>query len=356
MKKLLILTLASVMCVAFAGIAVAQDINMNVNTNTNANANAFANADDSFSTAFADAYSGSFANANVTKNIAVDEVLEDYASTDMVGYFDKMKIITIDTYKHINVFFNTEIGVSSDGEAETWGQQMNLENSFEDEGGVREETTEVTTVTEKEYKDSYDPGTGDRFPTSVTETETETVATTVQVYDYNERIADITGSINDNAGVAGVNQSPGNMNNQANLSAMAVIAGDEQLIEANGFGVQASLFNVIYSSYSKNTNAITDSISDNNGIVGVNQSSGNINNQFNSAALAAGLGDVTNGALGEATLKQVSADNFLIHYACYKSDTITGSINGNAGIVSVNQASGDMVNQANIHSIAADLN
>ena len=36
--------------------------------------------------------------------------------------------------------------------------------------------------------------------------------------------------------------------------------------------------------------------------------------------------------------------------------TISGSINGNAGIVSVNQASGDLVNQANIHAIAADLN
>jgi hypothetical protein len=274
----------------------------------------------------------------------------------MYGEFDKLKIITIDTYKHINVFFNTEIEVNADAEAETWGQQMNMENNFEDFGGVREVTTETTTVTEKEYKESYDPQNGDRFPTSVTETATTTVAVTEEIFEYNERTADVLDSINDNSGVVGVNQSPGNMNNQANMSAMAVIAGDKQLVEANGFAVQASLFNRIFGDRSVNTNTISGSISNNNGIVGVNQSSGNINNQLNSAALAAGLDSVTNGALGEATLKQVNADNFLTHIAVFLSDSISGSINGNAGIVSVNQASGDMVNQANVHAIAANLN
>ena len=135
-----------------------------------------------------------------------------------------------------------------------------------------------------------------------------------------------------------------------------MIAGDKQLVEANGFAIQASLLNYIFGDRSVNTNTISGSISNNNGIVGVNQSSGNINNQLNSAALAAGLDSITNGALGEATLKQVNADNFLTHIAVFRSDTITGSINGNAGIVSVNQASGDMVNQANVHAIAANLN
>lgn len=327
MKKVLYIGLALAVCCAFTGIAAAQD---------------------------------AMPAPEVNKTITIDENLRDVASTEMVGYFDKMKLITIDTYKHINVFFNTDIEVNADGEAETWGQQMNMENDYEDIGGVREETTvtETTTVTEKEYKDSYDPETGDRFPTQVTETETETVVeeVTVELFDYNERVADMGDSINGNNGVVGVNQSPGNLNNQANLSAMAVIAGDKQLIEANGFAVQASMFNIIYGDRSVNTNTISGSISDNNGIVGVNQSSGNINNQFNSAALAAGLDPVTNGALGECTLKQVNADSYLTHIAVYRTDTITGSINGNSGIVSVNQASGDLVNQANIHAIAADLN
>ena len=321
MKKILSIGLSLVMCVAFVGIAAAQDMNVNIN-----------------------------------KDISINESLYDYAGTEMYGEFDKLKIITIDTYKHINVFFNTEIEVNADAEAETWGQQMNMENNFEDFGGVREVTTETETVTEKEYKESYDPQNGDRFPTSVTETETVTVAVTEEIFEYNERTADVLDSINDNSGVVGVNQSPGNMNNQANMSAMAVIAGDKQLVEANGFAVQASLFNRIFGDRSVNTNTISGSISNNNGIVGVNQSSGNINNQLNSAALAAGLDSVTNGALGEATLKQVNADNFLTHIAVFRSDSISGSINGNAGIVSVNQASGDMVNQANVHAIAANLN
>ena len=324
MKKLLSIGLAVALCFAFAGIAAAQDTGEPIPI--------------------------------VNKEIDIDEGFYDYASTEMLGEFDKLKIITIDTYKHINVFFNSEIEVNADGEAETWGMQMNIENQFEDFGGVREVTTETTTVTEREYKDSYDPQTGDRFPTSVTETTTETVAVTEEIFEYNVRTADVLDSINANSGVVGVNQSPGNMNNQANLSAMAVIAGDKQWVEANGFAVQASMFNVIFGDRSENTNLISGSISDNNGIVGVNQSSGNVNNQLNSAALAAGLDPVTNGALGECTLKQVNADNFLTHIAVVRSDLITGSINGNAGIVSVNQASGDMVNQANVHAIAADLN
>ena len=311
MKKLLYIVLALGMCCAFAGITAAQE-------------------------------------ADVTKTITIEEDLYDSASTEMVGYFDKMKYITIDTYKHINVFFNTEIEVSADGEAETWGQQMNMENQYDDRGDSRT----ITTTTEETGDPKVVIIDGERVTvTPVTRTETME-----EVWEYNERIADMSDSINSNNGVVGVNQSPGNMNNQANLSAMAVIAGDMQLIEANGFGVQASMFNIIYGERSVNTNTISGSISDNNGIVGVNQSSGNINNQFNSAALAAGLDPVTNGALGECTLKQVNADSILTHFAVLRTDTISGSINGNAGLVSVNQASGDLVNQANIHAIAADLN
>ncbi|WP_372681904.1 hypothetical protein [Desulfosarcina sp.] len=336
MKKILSIGLALAMCVAFSGIAAAQEALL---------------ADPAVRVLDNDG-----PQPTVTKEITINENLYDYAGTEMYGKFDKLKIITIDTYKHINVFFNTEIEVNADGEAETWAQQMNLENRYLDVGATRDETTVTTTTTEKEYKDSYDPQTGDRFPTQVTQTDTVDEAVTVELFDYNERTAEVLDSINANSGVVGVNQSPGNMNNQANLSAMAVIAGDKQLVEANGFGVQASMFNFIVGIRSENKNTISGSISDNNGIVGVNQSSGNINNQLNSAALAAGLDPVTNGALGEATLKQVNADSFLVHFAVLRSDSITGSINGNAGIVSVNQASGDLVNQANIHAIAADLN
>jgi hypothetical protein len=323
MKKILSIGLALAMCLAFSGIATAQEGPQFVQF-----------------------------VPEVEKNITVNEVLYDYADTGMKGYFDKEKFITIDTYKHINVYFNTEIEVNADGEAETWGQQMNMENIYDDLGEKRTKTT----TTEEEGLPKVVIVNGEDGPERVTQTPVTTTTTTEDVWEYNERTADMSDSINGNNGVVGVNQSPGNMNNQANLSAMAVIAGDKQLIEANGFAVQASLFNFITSERSVNTNTISGSISDNNGIVGVNQSSGNINNQFNSAALAAGLDAVTNGALGECTLKQVNADSFLVHTAVLRTDTITGSINGNAGIVSVNQASGDLVNQANIHAIAANLN
>ena len=208
----------------------------------------------------------------------------------------------------------------------------------------------------RDIKEGIDLDAGDRFPDQVTETITTVTTVDEEVFDPNVRTAVINPSINDNDGVVGVNQSPGNMNNQANVSAMAVIESEKQLIEANGFAVQASLFNEVFADRSVASNEILDSINNNNGIVGVNQSAGNINNQYNSAAMAAGLGLETTGALAEVTLKQVNADQFLTHIAVLRTDTIAGSISGNSGILSVNQASGDLVNQANVHSIAASLN
>lgn len=292
---------------------------------------------------------------SVEKEITISEDLHNYAQMDMIGYFDKMKYITIDTFKHINIDFTNEIIVNSDGEAEVFGYQLNTENIFLDFGVTKTDQT-VTKSSDVVKNPDVDPsldgenGRWDRY-TTLTSEKTENTTTFVP----NQRTALIDPSVNDNNGFIGVNQSPGNLNNQANASAAAVIAGDEQLIEANGFSVQASLFNFLWSDQSLNTDIIADSINGNSGVVGVNQSSGNMNNQFNSAALAAGLNSDTTGALGEVTLKQVSADNLLVHYAVVRSDTITGSINNNSGIVSVNQASGDMVNQANVHAIAAKL-
>lgn len=285
-------------------------------------------------------------DVTATKTITIEEELYNSADVDLKGLFDKEKWIYIETSKQINIDFDGHtIEVKADGEAETFGSQINTENYYDDAGITTTDTTTTTTPVEIKTNHGRD-----------TIIEYETTTTTTTTFTPNERDASIEASINNNASVVGVNQSPGNMNNQANLAAMAVVAGDAQLIEANGFAVQASLFNELYSDQSVNSSSMDGSVNTNTGIVGVNQSSGNMNNQFNSAAMAAGLETRdTVGALGEATLKQVSTDNLLTHVAVLRTDTISGSIIGNKGVVSVNQASGDMVNQANVCAIAAKL-
>ncbi|MBW1796743.1 MAG: hypothetical protein JRJ38_20400 [Deltaproteobacteria bacterium] len=263
----------------------------------------------------------------VTKEINVTESVSDAATQNIEGYFDKTKSLWIQVDKYINVEFDGHtIAVAADGEAETFGTQMNTENVFDDK-------TATKTVTEKKGR----------------------VTTTTTVKVPNMRKAEFKESITTNDGVVGVNQSPGNLNNQANLAAMAVVKAADELIEANGYAVQANLFNSIVSDRADKSDLIDNSISDNNGIIGINQSSGNMNNQLNSAAMSAGLGDVQVGALAEATLKQVTADNRLIHVATVSTDTISGSVTNNNGVVSLNQASGDMVSQANVCAIAANL-
>jgi len=306
MKKIFGIGLALMMCFAFVVPAMAED---NINTES------------------------------PQKTITIEEKLYNTADVYLEGDFEKEKYIYIDVAKHINITILPDIIVNSDGEAETFGTQLNTQNTFED--------------VER-------PGTPDKLVMKPDPRNPGSLLPTGEVIEGdpavpNLRTANIVGSANANSGVVGVNQSPGNLNNQANLAAMAVIAAGAQLIEATGFAVQASLFNDLISSGAENKDLIDTSVNDNSGIVGVNQSAGNMNNQFNSAAMAAGLDPVTTGALGEATLKQVSADNALVHLAVVKLDQITGSISGNSGVVSVNQASGDMVNQANVCAIAAKL-
>ena len=136
MKKLMRVGLALLFCMAFAVPAMAQDPIIN-------------------------------------KEINIEENFFDDASTTMRGEFDKLKIITIDTYKHINVFFNTEIEAKSDGEAETWGSQLNTENFFDDKGGTRHVITTTEETVTRDIKEGIDLDAGDRFPDQVTETTTK---------------------------------------------------------------------------------------------------------------------------------------------------------------------------------------
>jgi len=190
--------------------------------------------------------------------------------------------------------------------------------------------------------------------------------------------ASIANSINNNSGIVDVNQDVGNMANQGNQVALAIATPDvgttsPELVVVNS-QAEAEQINTDNSvRHLEDPNAtpvvslidppqhsasITDSINGNTGIVNVNQNAGNMNNQANSEALAVAI-DLAGVALSEAALGQVNGNfgddsepNTVFEAGVTKTASMVSSLNGNTGVGGVNQAAGNMANQANIFSLS----
>jgi uncharacterized protein YbjQ (UPF0145 family) len=156
-------------------------------------------------------------------------------------------------------------------------------------------------------------------------------------------------------GIVGVNQASGNMNNQANAVSVAVDGGNDHsrlffggsFAESQAASDQKNKSNFVLDKVSTSTSTL-NSVSG-NGIIGVNQASGSINNQANAVSVAVGVDPAV--SLSEADLGQVNRWNSAVSIFSRSTSTI-GSIGGN-GIIGVNQASGHMNNQSNVVSVAA---
>jgi hypothetical protein len=172
------------------------------------------------------------------------------------------------------------------------------------------------------------------------------------------------GSVNDNTGVIGVNQDVGNMVNQANNVAFAITDSVTSLTHAEAFADQINQLN--YSRQEEvldpgtdctpatcdpdKTATIEQSVDSNDGVVGVNQNAGNNNNQANGVAMAVGEGSHV--ALAESALGQVNTLNTNIAVETVHADLITESVNGNSGVVGVNQTVGNNNNQGAVTSFS----
>jgi len=198
--------------------------------------------------------------------------------------------------------------------------------------------------------------------------------------NFTHRLATITDSINGNLGVIlQVNQDVGENANQGNLAAISF--SDVQDDPSTPGVVEAAVTHseAAVSQVSSNNNIeffgsfpgfvtpdngllddedfhvraeITNSVNANNGVVFVNQNAGQNTNQHNVLALSVGLDSAV--ALAEGDLGQESSNNDRIFdVASFKRDLIEGSVNGNTGIVGVNQSVGHNNNQATVISIAA---
>lgn len=171
--------------------------------------------------------------------------------------------------------------------------------------------------------------------------------------DKPESYATLMGSANGNQGIAGVNNASGNLNNQSNTVAGTLTAegyGEASLAHAVAFAFQGNILNG-YFSWEKIVSAgIFGSANGNTGVAGVNNAAGSQNNQTNTVAVAAGLN--VSIALSEATLAQANALGFVCVTGGENSATIACSVNGNHGVVGVNNSAGAQNNQANVVAIA----
>jgi hypothetical protein len=158
--------------------------------------------------------------------------------------------------------------------------------------------------------------------------------------------------------------------------------------ESTGVVNQGNWNNEACGNCAEKLDTISDSINDSNGIVNVNQSSGNMNNQGNAVSVAwdavrppevpppppgqppstpgaSGFAnsqahmDQKNGAfnLPQETTGGIGISGNLVDTVnlVFRDAVITDSINGNTGIVGVNQSAGNINNQANQLSLAVSL-
>jgi hypothetical protein len=176
-----------------------------------------------------------------------------------------------------------------------------------------------------------------------------------------EKMDSIIDSVTGNDGITTVNQAGGNMNNQGMALAVAIDKEDPTDPDApDGFAEaqvavdQENFSNLVESIQIIFRDAlISNSINTNTGITGVNQATGNINNQANAVSIAVSLSGGV--ALSEGLLGQETSGNENLEFDIFKTATISGSISGNTGVTQVNQSAGNLGNQANLVSVAATI-
>jgi hypothetical protein len=189
-----------------------------------------------------------------------------------------------------------------------------------------------------------------------------------------EKESVIDNSGNNNQGTLSINQATGNFNAQGTVVSAAVDDqngggsnggnGDRKagFAEASTHAGQINqsnsidTVNVVYRDAT-----INNSINSNTGNAFANQAVGNMNNQLNLVSLA--FSDAQYGvAMADSQLSQENRwqrvsegrrEGDPANFPLNKNAVVSNSLNGNTGVIGVNQAAGNMGNQANVISIAA---
>ncbi len=164
-----------------------------------------------------------------------------------------------------------------------------------------------------------------------------------------------------NAGILSINQASGDLNNQAIIRAIAFGDGGAALQLASAYGSMELTDNkiTVVASGPRETR-IEDSFGGTTGIVGINQSAGNLNQQVIVLALAMGTTLLSPGivVLGDAALGVIGGpdDNTLVEdLDSPRSDVLVNSFYGFAGYAQVNQSSGDFNRIASVLGVSISV-
>ncbi len=161
-----------------------------------------------------------------------------------------------------------------------------------------------------------------------------------------------------NAGILSINPASGDLNNQAIIRAIAFGDGGAALQLASAYGSMELTDNTVVASGPRETR-IEDSFHGTTGIVGINQSAGNLNQQVNALALTIGttLGPGIE-VLGDAALGVIGGpeDNTLVgDLESPRSAVLYNSFHGFVGIAQVNQSPGDLNRIANLLGVSLSV-
>lgn len=160
-------------------------------------------------------------------------------------------------------------------------------------------------------------------------------------------------------GLVNINQDAGNSNNQANIRSIALSDSPNAVLLNDVNGRISTTDNTVQTNGASRSNVITDNaFANGSGVLGINQSSGSVNQLTNVLALAVGIGENAV-AIGDVDLEVEHSDNTLIEDAGNpgsREDRIDGgAFAGFSGVAQVNQVSGDLNQVTSVISVSVSV-
>ncbi len=165
-------------------------------------------------------------------------------------------------------------------------------------------------------------------------------------------------SFQDNRGIVMVNQETGNLNNQANVRVLAFAEPGASFQSVSLAGTAVSVGNTVITNGGAREDRIANSFGGTVGIVGVNQSAGNLNIQLNALVLGVGVSLGLDGMLlGESALGTVYGNNTLVEKGPPgpRTDVVVDSFGGFRGIAQINQSAGDLNIVRNVFGLSVGV-
>ncbi len=162
-------------------------------------------------------------------------------------------------------------------------------------------------------------------------------------------------SFQNDIGIVNANQDAGNFNNQVNVRAIVLLQPGSQMHVPEVTALATTTGNVGMVVGGRAEDHIQGSFQGTQGIVGVNQSAGNLNQQANIFVMSLGAVVGTEAiSVPDVTLGKVQSNNPIsLDPNRPRIDTLTDSFGGFVGMAQVSQSAGDLNVVHNVMSISA---